>query len=318
VTGSTVYHQCGLRIRSELGLSLPIVDEEGFDVDLLWGPDLDDGHAEPDGDLIAWFGPSEDEWLYRAASTDHGFVIRFRDLADFVITADLSTVRVRRDPSANEGLCSVLAAGTVMAFLLTLRGVTVLHASAVAVDGRALAFVGPSGRGKSTLAALLCLDGAGLITDDVLAIDPGPPVTGIGGATELRLREAAASLADVRGDLAKRVTADQRTAVTLERSAHERLPLAAIVVPAPSRTARKVDVTRLSPSTALLSLLSSPRIHGWRRSDVLSRDFDTQSEIVNQVPVYAATIPWGPPFDASVARELSRLVQPSDVATASK
>jgi hypothetical protein len=84
------------------------------------------------------------------------------------------------------------------------------------------------------------------------------------------------------------------------------------------RTVSEVGVTRLSPSTALLTLLSSPRIHGWRRPDVLSRDFSTQSEIVNRVPVYAVTVPWGPPFDPSVARVLSGLVQPTDVATARK
>ena len=75
-----------------------------------------------------------------------------------------------------------------------------LHASAVAVDGIGLAFVGQSGRGKSTVAALMCVDGAELVTDDVLTVDPGPPVRCQGGASELRLRAAAAHLADAHPD----------------------------------------------------------------------------------------------------------------------
>jgi hypothetical protein len=65
----------------------------------------------------------------------------------------------------------------------TLQGLEVLHASAVHGRGGAAAFVGASGSGKTTLATRLVLDGAGLLTDDVLAVEvdtrvlvhPGPP-----------------------------------------------------------------------------------------------------------------------------------------------
>ena len=35
-----------------------------------------------------------------------------------------------------------------------------------------------------------------------------------------------------------------------------------------------------------------------------SRDFAVFAALVNQVPVYTARIPWGPPFDPAVAVEL--------------
>ena len=182
-----------------------------------------------------------------------------------------------------------------------------LHASAVAIDGAALAFVGQSGRGKTTVAALMCVDGAALVADDLVTVDIGPPVTCTGGAVELRLRAAAASIADARPDATTRVTADERSALSLTAAPLGPLPLAAIVVPAPSRTASEVAITRVPASEALFALLAFPRVHGWRLPEVLTRDFTTMSRLVNEVPVYAATIPWGPPFDPSVAPALARL-----------
>lgn len=41
-----------------------------------------------------------------------------------------------------------------------------LHASCVALDGRALLILGPSGAGKSTLALQMMAFGAGLVSDD--------------------------------------------------------------------------------------------------------------------------------------------------------
>ena len=46
-----------------------------------------------------------------------------------------------------EDACTYLM-GPVIAFTLRLRGVTCLHASSVAVDGRAIALTGPAGAGK--------------------------------------------------------------------------------------------------------------------------------------------------------------------------
>jgi hypothetical protein len=60
--------------------------------------------------------------------------------------------------------------GPVLGLLLRLRGVTCLHASAVAVAGHAIAFVGSEGAGKSTTAALLAQKGCAVISDDVVAL----------------------------------------------------------------------------------------------------------------------------------------------------
>jgi hypothetical protein len=301
-----VYTQCGLRIRSELDLHLPEAAGEGWDVDVRWGPDIHDSDVPPPGEVIAAHDFKGARW-YTATATESGFLLRFRSCGEFVISADLSDVRVRRDPLGRSHLLPILFAGTASALLLALRGETVLHASAVALEGSALAFVGQSGRGKSTVAALLCLDGAKLVTDDVLTVDAGPPVTCVGGASELRLRSSAAALADARPDSPSRTTADDRRAFSPPPAPLGRLPLTGIVIPSPSRSAQDIQIHRLSPSDALFALLAFPRVHGWSRPGVLSRDFTTLSLVVNLIPVYQARIPWGPPFDPGVVRSLAAL-----------
>ncbi len=165
-----------------------------------------------------------------------------------------------------------------------------------------------SGGGKATLAALMCVRGAELVTDDVLTVTANSTVSCTGGACEMRLRTAAAPMVESRPDLATRSTVDERVAFAPSRALIDPLPLAAIVIPSPSREVADITIRRLPPSKALFALLSSPRVHGWRRQDVLSRDFATLSQIVNMIPVYEATIPWGPPFSPSVGRTLSSLV----------
>jgi hypothetical protein len=60
--------------------------------------------------------------------------------------------------------------GPVLGLLLRLRGVICLHASAVAWNGFAIAFVGSEGAGKSTTAAALAGRGYPVVSDDIVAL----------------------------------------------------------------------------------------------------------------------------------------------------
>ena len=119
--------------------------------------------------------------------------------------------------------------GGVASLLLSLMGFCVLHASAVEHKGRGFGLVGHSGWGKSTTAARLCIAGARLITDDVLAIAPTTALIS-GRCRELRLRgqaETLAKLVPVVED--PRLTADERIAIRPVLAPHEETPLHSLI-----------------------------------------------------------------------------------------
>jgi hypothetical protein len=68
-----------------------------------------------------------------------------------------------------EDACTYLL-GPVLGFVLRLRGMTCLHASAVAVGKHAIAVLGFPGAGKSTTAAAFARSGFSVIADDVVAL----------------------------------------------------------------------------------------------------------------------------------------------------
>lgn len=61
--------------------------------------------------------------------------------------------------------------GTVQSVLWHQRGLLPLHASALRIGERAVAIAGPTGSGKSVLAAVLAGQGAPLLTDDFAVLD---------------------------------------------------------------------------------------------------------------------------------------------------
>ncbi len=73
-------------------------------------------------------------------------------------------------PGIAEDILRPCILGPIFAVLLRQRGLLVLHASSVAINGEAVAFLGHSGWGKSTLANAFYNQGYSLLTDDVMAI----------------------------------------------------------------------------------------------------------------------------------------------------
>ncbi|MEM8598317.1 MAG: hypothetical protein AAGF99_00210 [Bacteroidota bacterium] len=91
----------------------------------------------------------------------------------------------------SEDLLRSFVQGALLAAVLRQRHLLVLHGSAVSDGEQAIAFLGNSGWGKSTLAEYFCQRGYELITDDVMVVVPGTeaePARIPPGVKQVRLR----------------------------------------------------------------------------------------------------------------------------------
>ncbi len=87
------------------------------------------------------------------------------------------TVSVDPAPDASPARLQFIILGTALGMLLYQRGSLVLHACAVTIGNRVIAFLGGTGAGKSTLGAAFHAHGHGVVADDVVAIpDPSDPL----------------------------------------------------------------------------------------------------------------------------------------------
>ena len=102
-----------------------------------------------------------------------GYILRFPDLADFRITADGLTATCYPCPTLDDATRDHLFLNQVLPLMLSRQGKLVFHGSAVETNVGAIAFLGPSGRGKSTLAAAFATAGHRFLTDDCLVVVPG-------------------------------------------------------------------------------------------------------------------------------------------------
>lgn len=302
------YRAHGLTIAAEFDLALrpDVPNGDRPDITVRWGRDRCVPPEDPRGTLLARLA-TPDGTLRYALGRGPGFaVLRFPGLCDFVGDPRMAAVTVHLHPGADPALVPVLAAGALLAVHLKLRRALVLHASAVRLGDAALAFVGASGMGKSTLAALVCAGGHDLLTDDVLRVETatGGAAAVHPGSIECRLRPAAGQLADGAPAGAVRPTADGRLALRQPARTGEPLPLLACVVPLPHRRCDGVEVRRLPRSRALMRMLQFPRLLGWLDPESAAAEFQALADLVEQVPVFDASIPWGPPFRAGVADEL--------------
>jgi hypothetical protein len=292
-----------LRILSEIPLGDPAGNGDGpYDLAVTWQRDgaIADG---PERRVLAEgvLGPVP---RYRHVETATGFRLAFRDVCQVWMAPDRSALSVRLEPGVDPGVIPVFLEGNVLALLLLLAGESVLHASGVSVAGQGVAFIGGSGVGKSTLAALCCAAGAEFLSDDVLRLVPeGQDFRCLGGRGEVRLRPEAASLAELLRERPCRITADRRVALRVREGPAPPARLAAIVVPVriPSGPIR---VERLQPLEAWMATLGAPRILGARDPILRRTQFEMMSDLAQRVPVIRAEVPAGPPFASSFGADL--------------
>lgn len=270
------------------------------------GADRSHTFDDPPGQVLLHYASPERPW-YTATRTADGYALRFHGTCDFVLGPNLEDVSWHVVEGADTGVARVLASGALMAFQLYLRGHVVLHASAVQLGGAAVGFVGRSGMGKSTMAALLCAEGGALVTDDVLRVDdPGSNAVARLGATELRLRKGADTLTERFGADSPHQgrSADGRDLLAPGRPADDGVPLRALVVPLPRRDADELQVDQVRGADAAFALMQFPRLLGWQDPQVTAAQFAGVSTLAANVPVFTAQVPWGPPFRERLGAEL--------------
>lgn len=194
--------------------------------------------------------------------------------------------------------CTYLA-GPILGLVLRLRGALCLHASAVQAGAGAVAFVGPHGAGKSTLAAALAAAGRPIVTDDVLHVRPdGGRWLAEPFASMLKVWPDGARLAlgDAMAELPRIAEGwDKRALLAGDRiaAAATPLPLTALACLVPREHEPRVD--RISPAAALIRL--TPHTSATHLLDTAARaaEFRALSGLVRSVPCFTLT----PPADAS-------------------
>jgi len=126
----------------------------------------------------------ERTWLRGVRLDDGQTYLRWSERFEFLVSADGRAIAARPlGPGSREAFRAYLL-GQALSFALVKQGVDPLHATTVTVDGAAVAFLGDTGYGKSTLAAAFLQRGHRLVTDDLLVLSigrdgflahPGPP-----------------------------------------------------------------------------------------------------------------------------------------------
>jgi hypothetical protein len=107
---------------------------------------------------------------------DTGYHLLIDGIGSFTVRADGSVITFENIPgnTPDEAVIDEALLGPALTIALATRGVFCLHASAILADGHAIAFLGDSGTGKSTLAAHLPeRNGWQRIADDILPVTIG-------------------------------------------------------------------------------------------------------------------------------------------------
>jgi hypothetical protein len=114
--------------------------------------------------------PGGETWLM-IGKLGGDYLLRFADLSDFVIANEMRSIHCFPLEGVPLETISHLLLNHVIPLVLNQRGKVVLHAGAVVLPQGAVAFMGRSGRGKSTLTAALAQRGYPLLTDDGLLLE---------------------------------------------------------------------------------------------------------------------------------------------------
>ena len=195
-------------------------------------------------------------------------------------------------PGASPRNVRLFLLGSALGALCHQRGLMPLHASAVVAEGRAIAFAGPTGIGKSTLTAHFQARGYEILCDDVCVVSfdaAGRPLAWPGLPRIKLWRDALDRFGLARTDLER--THDDVEKFHLPLPARSRgapVPLAAVyVLSEAAASAPEVQaLTGVAAVEALMANIYRPQY--LRPMSLAPRAFEQTARIANQTGVFAA------------------------------
>jgi hypothetical protein len=211
------------------------------------------------------------------------------------VSADGKHVQGWAASGVQPGTMQHLYLNQAMPLALSRQGKLVLHASAVEVDRAAIAFVGASGQGKSTLAASFATNGARFLTDDGLYLEastselvayPSHPSLRLWQDSELAvLGQHAATSAPVQYTNKERFLAGPRIAFCDEPRPLRRVYFLG------AGTAQCVAIRRIRPAAALLELVRNSFLLDIGEQEMLASHFAAISDLAERLTNYQLDYP---------------------------
>ena len=220
---------------------------------------------------------------------DAGYLLRFPGLADFEVSCDGSEVQAWPVPGVSTGTIEHLHLNQVVPLALSRQGKLMLHGSSVDVDGQGVAFVGVSGRGKSTLAATFATAGRRFLSDDGMHLEwAATQFQIIPSHPSVRLWEDSVDALDM-ASTPMAPAIDFSTKARLLAGGDlaysgEPLPLRRVYFLGPG-DALSVTIQAMKPAAALIALTRQCFILDVDQQDALGRHFDDLCRLSN-LPIH--------------------------------